>query len=185
MCDIDAEFVRKWAQVYENRYAGTIDERDEKAISDWIERQPEPKCLDWEYFVRLGRWKTPRYNDTRKSNDEKTVIQVTRSAYQLQDDLTKLHTLKSLRGVGTAVASAILYFMEPNRYAIYDFHVRSALNKKKCWGYGKHDDSERVWLEYVDVMRGLAARLRVDLRSLEKALFAYDKHPDETESACR
>ena len=184
MCDVNAEFVRHWAKVYDDANRGTYDEIEENAIMDWVSRQPEPKFLNKEYFVRLGRWKTPRYNDTRKANPEKTIIEVTRLAYQMQDDLSKLQTLISLNGVGIAIASTILYFMEPGRYAIFDYHVRNALNKKRCWNCGKDDNTKQAWLEYVDIMRRLAVRIGVDLRTLEKALFAYDKYGDEASAAC-
>jgi thermostable 8-oxoguanine DNA glycosylase len=184
MCDVDVELVRQWSRAYDDVNRGTRDEFEENAILDWISRQHEPKYLNKEYFVRLGRWKTPRYHDTRKANQEKTIIQVTRLAYRMQGDLNKLQILRSLRGVGIAVASTILYFLEPDRYAIFDYHVRNALNKKHCWDRGKDDNTERAWLEYVDVMRKLAAQIGVDLRTLEKALFAYDKYGDEASAAC-
>ena len=175
MCDIDVEFVRRWAKVYDDENRGH-DETEEKAIVDWISKQPEPKCLNKAYFVRLGRWKTFHHDDTRKANPEKTIIEVTRLAYQAQDDVSKLRTVMRLRGVGIAVASTILYFMEPDRYAIFDYHVRDALNKRRCWNRGKDENTEPAWLEYVHTMRRLAVRIGVDLRSLEKALFAYDKY---------
>ena len=181
MCDVDARFVRTWSKVYDNEIR---DAEEENAILDWICRRPEPKYLNKEYFVRLGRWKTPRYSDTRKANQEETIIKVTRQAHQEQNDLRKLRLLLTLNDVGVAVASTILYFMEPDRYAIFDYHVRNALNKKRCWNRGKDDTTKQAWLEYVDVTRTLAARTGVDLRTLEKALFAYDKFGDEASVAC-
>lgn len=183
MCDVDAEFVRHWTKVYDaNR--STHGEIEENAIMDWVSRQPEPKFLNKEYFVRLGRWKTPRYNHTRKANPEKTIIEVTRLAYQMRDDLSKLQTLRRLNGVGVAVASAILYFMEPHRYAIFDYHVRNALNKRHCWNRGEKDYTKQAWLEYVSITRRLAGRIGVDLRTLEKALLAHDKYGDKASAAC-
>ena len=183
MCDVDAKFVRDWAKVYDTKRS-THGDVEENAIMDWISRHPEPKFLNKEYFVRLGRWKTPRYNDTRKANPEETIIEVTRLAYQMQDDLSKLEILRSLRGVGIAVASTILYFLEPDRYAIFDYHVRRTLNKRHCWNRGETDNTRRAWLEYVTITRRLAARIGVDLRTLEKALFAYDKYRDEASVTC-
>lgn len=175
MCDIDAVFVEKWSEIFDtSRKSSQAIIEDQ--ILDWMARQPEPKFLNKEYFVKIGRWKTRRYNDTRKAIPEKIIVDVTRRAYDAQDDRSKIEILMALRGVGTGVASAILYFMDPERYPLFDFHVRVTLKERGCWKWGKKDSTKRVWLEYVGLTRRLANRVGVDLRTLEKSLIGYDKY---------
>jgi thermostable 8-oxoguanine DNA glycosylase len=173
---IDREFVQHWSEKYDTKFEGGYDQSEEKKIRDWLSDQGEPKYLNKEYFVRLGRWKTKRQTSNYKSNEESKIIEVTRSAYQSSDALIKLNILKTLRGVKVAVASTILHYLHPNRFPIFDYHARTTLKIAGLWSRSEKDDSDQAWLEYTAIMQELANRLEVSLRELDKALFAYDKY---------
>jgi len=123
----------------------------------------------------LGRWKTPRYQATRETNDEDDIIKKTRSAYLAQNDLEKLNILRRLKGVGIAVASTILYYLQPDKFAIYDYHVRNSLRDAGRLSNVAEGDSNKAWLEYTRIIRELSTFYNKTLREVEKALFAYDK----------
>lgn len=172
MLIIDRKFIERWCSEYDQRNRGTYDQIEETAILNWVSKQSEPKFLNKEYFIRLGRWKTRRYAATRETNDEHDIIETTRSAYLAKDDLLKL---KRLKGVGVAVASAILYYLQPDEFAIFDYHVRNTLKKAGKLSKGEEDNSDKVWLEYTRIVREESRLHNKTLREVEKALFAYDK----------
>jgi thermostable 8-oxoguanine DNA glycosylase len=173
---LDHDFVKRWCDKYDEIFRVSYDETEEKAIRTWLNKQSEPKYLNKEYFVRLGRWKTKRQTSNYEANDQNTIIEVTRSAYQASDPLIKLSILGTLRGVGVAVAGTILHYLHPEKFPIFDYHARTTLKKANLWDRDVKDDSEQAWLEYTDTMNELAKGLDVSLRDLDKALFAYDKY---------
>jgi len=173
---IDREFVQQWSRRYDTKFEGGYDQSEEREIRDWLSDQGEPKYLNKQYFVRLGRWKTKRQTSNYKRNEESKIIEVTRSAYQSSDALIKLNILKTLRGVGVAVAGTILHYLHPDRFPIFDYHARRTLKKAGLWSRDENDDSDQAWLEYTALMQDLASRLGTSLRELDKALFAYDKY---------
>lgn len=179
MLVIDKAFVQKWSSNYDREFQDSYDQNEEAAIRHWLSNQEKPKYLNKEYFVRLGRWKTKRQTSNYKANDEGKIIEKTRSAYQALGELTKLSILMELKGVGVAVASTILHFLQPDVFPIFDYHARTTLKKAGLWNRGIKDASKRAWMDYVDMMRTLSRRLNVSLRDLDKALFAYDKYYDK------
>ena len=174
MLEISAEFVRHRADKYDKHFKGKKDETDEKAIREWLSRQPEPKRLNKYFFVLLGCWKSPRQRPAYEANDERLIEEATRLAYEVTNERIKLHILKVLKGVQVAVASTILHFLQPDTFAIFDSRVRESLNKAGKWD-DVDDTSDEAWQKYVALMRSLSSSLGVTLRELDKALWAYDK----------
>ena len=81
----------------------------------------------------------------------------------------RLRVLLGLRGVGVAVASVVLHFADPGRYPIYDVRVRAALRRM---GVRRAVPADRGRVGGVRGRPpGLAARHRVSLRTLDKALW--------------
>jgi len=173
--DISREFVQRWCDEYDNRFRGGWAAAGEMAIRQWLSGLPEPKYLNKQYFVRLGHWKSQRQMKNYEKNDEVSVKEATKSAYEASDELLKLHILKGLKGVGVAVAAAILHYLHPDQFPIFDYHARTTLKKAGMWNRDVDDASDNAWQEYVATMRELSGRLGVSLRELDKALFAYDK----------
>lgn len=180
MLVINKEFIRKWSSVYNERFKDGEDESEEITIRSWLSEQKEPKFLNKEYFVRLGRWKTKRATKHYKTNDENEIIKITRTAYLASDESHKLNILRTLRGVGIAVAATILHYLQPDVFPIFDYHVRYALKEANLWTRDKDDASEQAWLDYLKIMRGLSDKFGVSLRDLDKAMFAYDKRAKYT-----
>jgi len=175
MREISAEFVRDWADKYNKHFKGKKDETDEKDIREWLSRQPEPKRLNRDFFVKLGCWKSARQLPAYKANDERLIEEATRLAYEVTNERIKLHILRVLNGVQVAVASTILHFLQPDTFAIFDIRVRRSLKKAGKWDRDENVASDEAWQEYVALMRNLSSSLGVTLRELDKALWAYDK----------
>jgi hypothetical protein len=117
----------------------------------------------------IGEWKSPRIRPQIARNTEAGVRGVTMTVFLVRDDATRLQLLLGLRGVGVAVASVILHFVHPARYPIYDVRVRAAL--RRIGVRRRFPPTGAGWVAYAAVLRELAARHRVSLRTLDKALW--------------
>ncbi len=117
----------------------------------------------------IGEWKSPRIRPQIARNTEAGVRGVTAAAFLARGDATRLAVLLGLRGVGVAVASVILHFAEPRRYPIYDVRVRAALPRIGI--RRRFPPTADGWAAYAAVLRGLAGRHGVSLRTLDKALW--------------
>lgn len=174
MLQLSRRFVREWVAAYDQRYPAAA-RAEERAIKAWLRGQPSVKHLDKGHFVRLARWAAPRGRDAYERNAAPIVWETTRLASLASHDAVKLHVLRGLEGVSVPVAAAILHFFSPRRYPVFDRRHRSTLKKAGLWPRAVGDASGEAWEEYVRVMRRLARRLRVSLRDLDKALYAYDR----------
>jgi hypothetical protein len=117
----------------------------------------------------VGEWKTPRIRPEIARNTEAGVRGLTGAAFLAQSDATRLRLLLGLRGVGVAVASVVLHFADPDRYPIYDVRVRAAL--RRIGVRRRFPPTAAGWVIYAAVLRDLAARHQVSLRTLDKALW--------------
>ena len=117
----------------------------------------------------LGEWKTPRIRPQIARNTEAGVRGLTAAAFLAGSDATRLRVLLGLRGVGVAVASVVLHFADPGRYPIYDVRVRMALRRMGV--RRRFPPTAAGWAAYAAVLRELATRHRVSLRTLDKALW--------------
>jgi hypothetical protein len=117
----------------------------------------------------VGEWKSPRIRPQIARNGEAGVRGVTAAAFLARSDATRLEVLLGLRGVGVAVASVILHFGHPARYPIYDVRVRTAL--RRIGVQRRFPPTGAGWTAYARVLRELAGRHRVSLRTLDKALW--------------
>jgi len=170
---ITREWVRNWSE----RFDYPDDHDVEHRSKQWLATQARPKFLDKKHFVGIARWKTPRARDHYEANTAAFVRHVTEQAFQMSDDRLRLHTLMALEGVGVPVASTLLHFAFPETHPIVDVRALTTLTRAGLWS---GNDAGRFtlddWLNYVRLMRGLSRKLGVDLRTLDKALWAFDKH---------
>ena len=174
MLKITRTFVRQWAREY-NRLARPSDRLEERAINGWLRGQPSRKYLDKTHFVRLARWSAPRGLNAYRQNDPRLVREATGLAHRVSNDRLKVHVLTALQGVSVTVAATILHFFNPRLFPIFDVRARTTLKKAGLWPRRTDDASLDAWEDYVLVMRRLSRRLRVSLRDLDKALYAYDR----------
>jgi thermostable 8-oxoguanine DNA glycosylase len=173
--EITKEFVARWAREYDLQQTPKKRAAELAIVADCRSLR-EPKSLNRDLFLRICVWKLHRQRPRYESNSEEQVLAITRQACSTSDDVMKLTILRSLHGVGPKVGSALLHFLEPNRFPIFDERACTTLKAAGLWRRSVEDDSPEAWLDYLGVMRDLSGRLGVTLRELDKALFAYDAY---------
>jgi len=179
---ITKAFVDRWSARYDEDYLHSEYHPVEQSLKTWLAEQRGQKFLDKGRFLKLAAWKSPRAKRHYERNDGDFVREVTELAFQQSDDRLGLHILMALDSVGMPVASALLHFAFPDRYPILDFHVVSALAETGLWpGDEARAFTPPGWLEFNQLMRGLAGSLGVHMRDLDKALWAFDKWPAKPE----
>jgi hypothetical protein len=174
MITLTRAFVREWAAVYDRR-AKPGDRAVEREVKAYLRGQPSTKHLDKRHFVRLARWKSTRSTAAYQRNSAQLVRETTYHASRIANERLKAYILTALDGVSISVAAAILHFFNPRLYPVFDRRHRTTLKKAGWWPRRVDDDGLDAWEDYVAVMRKLSRRLRVSLRELDKALYAYDR----------
>jgi len=180
MVRITREFVdRESARFDEDSRYGRYGKyyQDEQQLKRWLADQSGRKFLDRGRFLDLAMWKSARPRRLYERNRDDFVRKVTALAFQADDDRLRLQILMALDGVRVPLASTILHFAFPDMYPILDVRVLRTLRNAGLWhGHDAPGFTLADWLKYTRLMRGLSKKLRVDLRTLDKALWAFDKH---------
>lgn len=128
--------------------------------------------LTREEFLQVARWKSARPSKHHKKNDEQMVQDVTRLAFSTSSETLRLRSLTLLTGVSDRTASAILHMCHRDPYPMMDVRAFGALGVEK-----RPRNWSAVWPEYTKACRELADRASVDMRILDRALWAYsDAH---------
>ena len=119
----------------------------------------------------VGKWKVKQERNTLPNiikNSEALVIDITRIALSSDNvPVIGLSHLQCLRGVGPAVASAILHWFHEDPYPIWDKFARTALGFNPVQNYCKVKD----WKDYTSRFRGIMEHRNVDKRTLDRALW--------------
>lgn len=121
-------------------------------------------------FIEVCGWKTVRSRPKVAANSEAAVVDATGRALSAAEEETRISALLELAGVGVPTASTLLYFVFPADYPILDVRALESLGIKPRSAY-----PVAFWLEYLSTCRTLARRARVDIRTLDKALWQHSK----------
>lgn len=158
--------VEQWAAKYD--YPGGDGEAPE------IRRSAKANgFLTQDQFLSIAGWKSARPVRRHQANDEETVREVTRFAFSTSNEMLRLRSLTLLSGVADRTASAILHLCHWHAYPMMDERASGALGVKSAprnWA--------ATWPEYTLACREFANRAKVDLRKLDKALWAYSAQHD-------
>lgn len=125
-------------------------------------------------FLALCAWKSPRAKPRCRENSEHEIRTLTHAALTADDDSLKMDLLRLLRGVSWPTASVILHFCDRRPYPILDVRALWSLGYDKPPRY-----TTEFWLAYVAYTRTLVARLGVDMRTLDRALWQYSKESQD------
>lgn len=144
-----------------------------KCVSPAVEKRGE---YLQEEFLQVCDWKTTRTRSLVRSNNPSHIAEITRMAFQCSDNL-RVPVLSILRGVSTPTASALLTVWKPDEYTIIDFRVLSALSNLSHGAIAKTDltRAQKSYIDYLILMKTLSESIGCDLRSLDKALWMFDK----------
>lgn len=140
----------------------------------------ERRYLTLDELVVIGSWKTRnRQRHNLIANDEGAVREATTIALDPgTGERDRLTVLRNLTGVQAPVASAILHFVDPDRWSILDYRILEALGVARPNYY-----SLDYWEAFQAASGDLAAAAGVDRRCFDKAGFmwskVFGKHLDE------
>jgi hypothetical protein len=101
-------------------------------------------------------------------NSARLVEEATTLAFHARDEALRIGILLTLDGVGWPVASVLLHFGHRDPYPILDFRALESLGVKQPSVY-----TFDFWWAYVQTCRKLARRQRVDMRTLDRALWQH------------
>jgi hypothetical protein len=128
-------------------------------------------------LASICHWKSPRAIRQIRRNSKHAVRAVTRRALLSRNERERVSTLIELYGVSVPMASAVLTLLFPRRYAVIDIRVWQLLHRlgsvtRNARGVGLSVDH---WLEFLAIVRRVAAALRVTPRRAERTLFGIHR----------
>lgn len=122
-------------------------------------------------FLTIGLWKSSRPRKRCERNSSEYVREVTAAALGSRDPRFKIEVLRLLDGVDWPTASVVLHFCDRDAWPIIDFRAFWSLRQPAPAGRYSYT----LWDAYTEYTRTLAARAAVDMRSLDRALWAYSR----------
>lgn len=137
----------------------------------FITKNDLKRIVEWKFQGRLkGRQK--RILNLLSSVEDDFIQNVSKLAFQTEDDRTRLSLLSSIRGVGNALSSVILTFFNPNKYGVLDIHDWRELYDKK---QGEEPPdlflNHKRAIDFFQKLREISFETGLCCRDVEKALF--------------
>ncbi len=166
MLRLTRDNVTEWAERYDQD-ATTQDKAVEKEMKDKLVTQ---RFLTKDDLVKIGLWKSRRPKKWYESNDDEVVRELTGFSFAATTEGARIGALCALNGVSFPVASVVLHFAFPECYPILDFRALESLGEPQPQSY----NLER-WLAYCKQVKSIAEKLRLPLRTVDKALWQYSK----------
>lgn len=157
----DSAKIPFWAERYD--YPG--DEEVEATASNGKHRG----YLTQKEFLSLCKWKTPRSQPKCALNSENLIRDATSIALSSEHEELRIGSLLVLHGVSWPTASVILHFWHKAPYPILDFRALWSLGLDKQPAYYNFE----LWWGYVKFCRELAEGCKVNMRTLDRALWQY------------
>lgn len=132
-----------------------------------ITREDLIRLVKWKFQGRL-EWRQRRILKFLNSVDDEFIIDLSRLAFKAKDDKKRVKLFCTIDGVGTAVASTILAFYDPEKYGVFDIHVWREL-------FGEEPKSLFMDMKnifrFFERLREIALKTKLPCRDVEKALF--------------
>lgn len=124
-----------------------------------------------EEFEMVCGWKSERRLDLLRNNQQEVIEEAVGIAKKVKDSGLAIAVLTGLSGVQAGMGSALLTAMKPMCHTVIDFRALHALGVIR-------DPSSylRLYPAYLNECRSLRDRLKVDLRKLDNALWAWSLH---------
>lgn len=165
-----------WKEIYER------DAKAERGFENAFLEARNHGHLTKDLFVKVARWKSVRNTRNYEFNTESEIRAATAAAFQGSDDESSINALRELHGVALRTASAILHWMHPDRFPILDYRVMAALGETAPKSY----EDIRLYTRIADRVRELALHHSLDLRTMDRALWTWDKRRSPTSNPrCR
>ena len=126
--------------------------------------------MDLTDLVTVARWKWQggRTAQLVKRNSDADVREITAVAFSTTNERLRIGALLSLAGVEWPMASVILHFAFPNHYPILDVRAMNSVGGSIIYNFDR-------WINFVRICRDKRDEYAVTMRSLDKALWRFDK----------
>ena len=177
---MNKEELLKWNEKYDKDHSWWTEK--EKQLGDKFRRKKE---LTKDDLIQVVEWKFKDLKGRKErvlrfiaKNNDSLVRRISSVVFDttLKDDSYRIDSLQMFDGVGPALASTILTFYDPKKYAVFDIHVWREM-------YGKEPKNlftTENYLKLLSDLRRIANKYNLDVRTVEKALFK--KNIDEASS---
>jgi len=139
-----------------------------RIVNEIAPRARERGFLDKPDFLTICEWNSTRPRALYRANAPDFVREITRVSFSTKHERVRVEILTLLNGVSLATASVLLHFCAPDPYPILDTHSLWSLQATPP----KKFDFE-FWRAYAQYTRKLAKQARVDMRTLDRALWQY------------
>ena len=151
-------------------YANQYPQHEDREILLLIPKVRKRGCLTQDELYSVAKWKAARSAGHIWKNDGEFVKEVTASALSSSHERMRIEVLTLLNGVSWPTASVILHIFHSDKYPILDFRAlwSVSLDPPKQYTYA-------FWKEYAKYCRRLAHDSRVDMRTIDRALWQYSK----------
>lgn len=118
----------------------------------------------------VAKWKALRSAGRIEKNPPEFVEEITGFSFNAREEKSRIEILTLLVGVAWPTASVILHFFHKDPYPILDFRCLWSSSVKVP---SQYDFS--FWWKYVEFCRGIAERNRIDMRTLDRAMWQFSK----------
>ena len=164
------EDIQYWAAKYDEDHPWWTAE--EQRIGELIRVNNEfgldtlKEIVHWKFYTLPGRRK--RVNNLLTKYSDQQIREITRKTFKQKTDQKRIETLRTIKGVGVALASTILTMYDPQQYCVYDIHVMREV-------YGQEPKymftSNKHYLQLLKDLRKNAQKHNLPVRTIEKAYF--------------
>jgi thermostable 8-oxoguanine DNA glycosylase len=169
---INKEFIKEWSHRYDNANIGD-DETEYNRIAEKVQSEiSNSNTISYDTFFDIIEWKSQRAKGKINTDSFDLYQTAIRLVLDIPDAL-KPGLLVWLDGIEIPVASTILNFMYPDRFPIVDFRVTEVLNDAGL--LNSYTISKKTYRIYKSVIEDIVNDTGCDIRTIDRALFAYHK----------
>ena len=126
--------------------------------------------IEKQELFKIAYWKAPRSVHHVLKNEDGYIEEITKISFMAKSERTRIEVLTNLDGVSWPTAAVILHLFHDEPYPILDFRALWSVNLEVPGQY-----SFKFWWPYVEFCREVAKQNKVDMRTLDRALWQYSK----------
>jgi hypothetical protein len=170
---LDSGELRRWLKLYD--LEGYLFEEVRQRF------EAEQTLRPYDFFA-IVIWKSNRAKTKIKrglADAGKTVEALMREVSQSDQPQAQVDALLQVRGIGLAMASAILTVCYPETFTVLDYRAWETLQRASVDGLPEnYPQSPEAYLLYCRACKELADRMGLSLRDLDRALWAKNWEDD-------